>query len=70
MSGSHETKRTEAGTAAMPKILETACSFSELMSNLVYRLHDSGDFPADRSFVNAVNKFHLGDDVGELAETA
>lgn len=44
--------------------------FLELMSNLVYGLHDSGGLPADLSLVHSVDKPHAGDDIGELAEAA
>lgn len=42
----------------------------ELMSNLVYGLHDSGGFPADLSLVHSVNEFHAGDDIGKVAKAA
>jgi hypothetical protein len=43
---------------------------NELMSILVYGLHDSGGLPADLSLVHSVDKSHAGDDIGELAKAA
>jgi len=42
---------------------------NELLSNLVYGLHESGGFPAaDFSLVHSIDELHAGDDVGELAK--
>ena len=42
----------------------------ELLSNLVYGGAESSGFPADFSFINAIDEPDIEDDVGELTEAA
>ena len=39
------------------------------MSNVVYGLIESGGFPADMSLIDSIDKFHAGDDIGELPKS-
>ena len=46
--------------------LKTLLQITELLANLMYGVSESGGFPAYSHLIDSIDKYHAGNDIGQL----